>query len=194
MAAALALVSFVGTARMDAWPAFAANTAKHAVTPAANLVGLPSALSYRPSTRAELLFDEQATDPFARVRAARRENLHELWFLQLAGVGFGIFLFIRCLWAPVPAWWAAALGLVVVPLAIETSCYYAAWLAVIVVLGHARRAPIVPIFGVLLATLYFELTVREPDVRFAYGSWALVAGAFAVLFLARTVRARDATD
>lgn len=191
MAAVLVPLSFVGT-RADVWRAFAANTAKHALTPSSNYVGLPTALSYRAASRAELLFDEQATDPFARVRAARRENLRELWFVELAGVGLGLFGLIRCLWNPAPAWWAATLGLLLVPFCIETSCYYAAWLAVVSVLGQTRRAPVVLVLGALGATLYFDLTIREPDVRYAYGSWALVAGAFAILFTARS--SRDATD
>jgi hypothetical protein len=78
MSIVLVVLSPFVAGRHQAWSEFSANTKKHAETPSANLVGLPTALSFRPSTRAALLFDEDAVDPFARVRAARLENLRPL--------------------------------------------------------------------------------------------------------------------
>jgi hypothetical protein len=169
--------------RSDAWSIFAANTEKHAATPSSNLVGLPTALSFRMGTRAALLFDQDAVDPFARVRAARRENLRTLRPLEYAGAALGLAALARALRRR-PAWWAAAaLGLAVVPLVIETSSYYAAWLAPLAVVGHRRTAPLVPLLACVAVALVLELTVGEIDVRCALASIALVAGTLGTLLL-----------
>ena len=186
LAALVVLVplSTIMVGRGDAWFVFATNTEKHAATPSGNLVGLPTALSFRMSTRASLLFDESAVDPFARVREARRENLGHLRVLRWLGVGLGLFGLYRSVRARPPPWFSAVLGLTLVPLFIETSCYYAAWLAPLALVFAQHSELSLPLFGVLATSLCLVLGVNELDVSSAFASFALVAGAFAVLAIA----------
>jgi hypothetical protein len=192
-------LSLLGAGKADAWSAFVANTEKHARTPSGNLMGLPTALSFRTSTRAALLFDENATDPFARVREARHENFHAVWPLEVVGVLLGIFLLYRALRRDAddrlatPWWWIAVLGLPLVALALETSCYYVAWLAVLALLGAERRAVLFAIFGIVLGELTLELVVAELDVKYGLGSAVLVAGVLSVLALSRAPVPRETT-
>jgi hypothetical protein len=182
--ALLATLSTALVGRSDAWSAFAANTEKHAATPSGNLVGLPSALSFRMSTRASLLFDENATDPFARVRRARTDNA--LRPLQLLGAALGLLGLYRCIRERRELWFAAAMGLALVPLLVETSCYYTAWLSPFALVGATRWSRTLPVLGTLAVSLLLLLFLTEIDVSSAFASWALVAGVFAVLFFPRT--------
>jgi hypothetical protein len=173
--------------RPNAWSAFAENTAKHAATPSANLVGLPALLSFRPSTRADVLFDEQAVDPFARIRAARRENFAPLrplhWIAALAAVVM-ILRSLRGARERSPVWWASALGIVLVPVLLETSSYYTSFLALAVVLAHERRHVIAdPVPGAIAGCLVARLAGLVNDVFYAVASALVVVANGAVLVL-----------
>ncbi|HEX4335170.1 MAG TPA: hypothetical protein VH062_04610 [Polyangiaceae bacterium] len=181
--ALLVPLSTVMAGRSGAWTAFAANTEKHASTPSGNLVGLPTALSFRMSTRASVLFDENATDPFARVRQARHDNLSPLRPLQLVAVALGLFGLYRCFRRRPEPWFAAVLGLALVPLVIETSGYYTAWLAALALAAARRRKLALPVLGVVAASLGLLLSLDELDVSSAFASYALVVGAGLVLAL-----------
>ena len=168
----------------DAWAQFLHNTLKHAATPSANLVGLPAALSFRLSTRAELLFDAAQTDAFAAIRAARVETLKAMRPLHLGMVAAALYGVYRALRRK-PEWWrAAALGLTLVPIVFQLSCYYYSLLTVLVLLGQDRRGILSAVLFCLVATTAVELATEPTDVRYAIWSWIVVAAAAVVLVLA----------
>lgn len=186
--AIVAPASAWASGRPGAWSAFADNTAKHAATPSANLVGLPALLSFRPSTRADILFDERAIDPFAKVRAARKENfapLRPVHWLAVLGAAFVVLRALRTR-AGAPAWWASALGILLVPLVLETSSYYTSFIALAVVLAHERERErvVVPLLAIAAGCLAARLAGLVNDVYYAVASGLLVAGVAAALFLA----------
>lgn len=189
LAVAMPASGFI-SGRAGSWSAFVENTSKHAATPAANLVGLPSALSFRPSTRADVLFDERAVDPFAKVRAARKENFAPLRPLHVLAVLAAIVALLRCFRSPErhPRWWASALGITLVPLALETSSYYTAFIVVTVLLAHeareGRRLLALPALGAIGLWLVARLAGLTNDVYYAVASVVLVAAVGAILFLA----------
>lgn len=166
-----------------AWPEFVANTEKHAATPSGNLVGLGTALSFRTATTVNALFDETADDPFARVRATRLAAQRRMRPVQGLVLLVGVALLGRALRRQTPLWLAAALGLALVPLALETSCYYAAWLAAFALVAEERRTLLLPIFGMVAAALAIKLSHAALDVDSALVSWVLVVGGLGVLAL-----------
>lgn len=165
------------------WAAFASNTAKHAATPSANLVGLGTLLSFRPSTDVDPLFDATAADPFARVRAERLATGERMRPIQVLVVLLVLGFLVRGLRARREPWWTSALGLGLVPFVLETSCYYAAWFCVFALVAHDRDRLKVPILGTLLALLVAKLTIPTLVVNMAVASAILLAGVGAVLVL-----------
>lgn len=181
-------VSAAMSGRAGAWPAFIDNTAKHAATPSANLVGLPTVLSFRPSTRADVLFDERAVDPFAKVRAARKENfapLRPLHFLAVALAAFAIVRRYRLGKDDDPLFWSSALAIALVPIALETSSYYTSFLVVTVLLARdTRRLLALPALGAMALVSIARLGGLMNDVYFAVASIVLVVAVGALLFFA----------
>jgi hypothetical protein len=166
-----------------AWGAFASNTAKHEATPSANLVGLGTLLSFRPSTDTDVLFDAGAADPFARVRAARLATRQRMRPIQGLGVLLVLGFLARGLRTSRELWWTSALGLCLVPFALETSCYYAAWLCVLSLVSHDRDRLKLPILGTLLALLMAKLTIARIEVEMVIASAILLLGVATVLVL-----------
>jgi hypothetical protein len=193
-AALLVPLSSWSTGRSQAWSEFSANTSKHAATPSANLVGLPTLLSFRMSTRASQLFDPRALDPFAKILAARRQSLDNMGPARWLGAALGLLALARCLRRPKPWWWTAALGLSLVPLLLDTSCYYAAWLVPLALLSEQRKGLLSIVLGLILGALGLELWASEPDVHYALVSWLVVAGAFGILWLMGRTSAHAAAE
>jgi len=171
-----------GTGRSDAWHAFADNLAKHARTPSANLVGLPTVLSFRPSQRAALVADPNATDVFARARQARVEQLARLRPLHVVLVVAGWGALAWTLRRRRTVAWAAVVGLTGTLLLVDTSSYYLTWLAALAPLaGRTSRASIA--FAATLFTLALWpvlLPENETDVVHVASSMTLLAGVAAV--------------
>jgi len=168
----------------DAWAQFLGNTLKHAATPSANLVGLPAALSFRFSTRADLLFDATQTDAFAAVRAARVETLRAMRPIHLAAVAIAMWWVYRALRRRTECWMVGALGLALAPIVLQLSCYYYSLLVVVALLGHERRAILSLVLLCLAATTAVEIFTDPIDVRYAIWSWIVVVTVGAVLALA----------
>ncbi len=177
----------------DAWAQFLSNTLKHAATPSANLVGLPAALSFRFSTRADLLFDAAQTDAFSAVRAARVETLRAMRPIHLVAVATALWLVYRALRRRTECWMAAALGLALVPIVFQLSCYYYSLLVVLALLGHERRAILSLVLLCLAATTAVELVTDPIDVRYAIWSWIVVVTIGAVIALAARADPRQGT-
>jgi hypothetical protein len=127
-----------------AWPAFAANSRLHLDTPLVNHVGLRTALSHDPASRAELLFDRDADDPYAAWKAARRDT-----FARRRAVFAGAVLAFAALLALAAErradWVAAVLGIGLLPVAGEVTCYYYG-----ILLGYAFLWPLRRGIGVAL--------------------------------------------
>jgi hypothetical protein len=177
-------VSAWATHSERAWSAFAANTAKHEATPSGNLVGLGSLLSFRSTTNVDTLFDASAVDPFARARAARLATRRSMRPIQGLILLLVVGYLARGLRAGRELWWTCALGLCLVPFALETSCYYAAWLGAFALVGHDREQLKAAILVTLLALLSAGLLVTQLGVDMAIASAILLVGLIAVLVLA----------
>ena len=165
------------------WSAFAGNTAKHEATPAGNLIGLGMLLSFRPSTTVDVLLDTTATDPFARTRAAQSATRTRMRPAQIVIVALALGLAGYALRRPRPLWWTAALGLCLVPLGLDASCYYSAWLCAFVLIGRDDERLRLTVLLTLTSLLAIKLGVGQDGLQMACASAALVLATFSVLVL-----------
>jgi hypothetical protein len=177
-----AAVVVPGAGRADAWHAFADNLAKHARTPSANLVGLPTVLSFRPSQRAALVADPSATDIFARARQARVEQLARLRPLHLVLAAAGWVALGWTLRRRRTVAWAAIVGLTGTLLLVDTSSYYLTWLAALAPLALRTSRALVAFAATLLALAVWPVVLpeNESDVVHVASSLTLLVGVAAV--------------
>jgi hypothetical protein len=125
LATALLLVplSGVGVGGLGVWREFAARSRVLLATPLRNHVGLRTVFAFDPATTARTLEDPGQEDPFARWKEARRRSFEARRLPFAACVGaFGLLL--ACAVRREEDWVAAVLGLGLVPIALELTCYY----------------------------------------------------------------------
>ncbi len=68
------------------------------------------------------------------------------------------------------------MGMTLVPLLIDTSCYYLAWIVVLTFIASRLRRLNRPIVVLLSGLLIFQLFGAEGDVLHAMSSWWLLGG------------------
>ena len=166
-AALLVPLSTAAVGGWSAWSGFADNLGKQVATPSANLVGLKTVLSFRPSTRAEVLADDARDDAFAPVREARQASFRQLlpaYAVLMGGLLYGL---IRAAGRTREPWMLATLGVAVIPITTELSGYYLSLLTVGALLHE--EAPEVPVALLALAAAVhvLQLGVAAEDVRYA---------------------------
>jgi hypothetical protein len=174
----------------DVWKLFYDNSLKHVGTAAANVVGLPMALSFRFAQRGAALFDASQVDPFAAVRAARAATLAAMRPVQIILAGLGVLMVARRL-GRVDRACAACLCLVLLPLFTDESCYYFVWVACLGICWAQRPLSVLLLLTVLAGTLCILLLVPGADVPYAYVSRWLVCGLLAFALLAPVQFSRD---
>lgn len=159
--AVLVPVSTVYGGGTDCWQGFIANSRKHLETPLTNNMGWQTVVAWRPSTRAQVLHDDRALDPYARWQQAQRDNFHARRLLFLAG----LLAYVVLLGAAVerhPDWVALVLGIGLILFAAQLTSYY-----FIVFLGFAFLWPWLPRIGSALALLSFA----GCEMGLAFGGW-----------------------
>ncbi len=146
----------------EAYPAFVANTVKHQETPLTNHMGLRTALSWRPQDGGRKLRDEKLTDPWSVWKVTRLENWREAKPLAV-GIGLG---WLWVLWRAVrkePLWVSVAAGLTVIPIGVELTCYYYAFvIGVALLAGRDAHAGVI-LLG-LTALTQFEAWAPIPGM------------------------------
>jgi len=128
LAAAILLPLGAATAGgFGAYVKFAENTLKHKETPLTNYMGLRTLVAYRPSEAGHILHDGKATDPWLVWKKARLAAYQKAKPLYLALT----LLFLALLAFAVQgkkSWIATALGITFIPIGVELTCYYYAFL------------------------------------------------------------------
>lgn len=122
-----------------AYRKFAENTIKHKETPLTNHMGLRTLVAYRPAEAGHVLFDQKAADPWLRWKNARLAA-----FAEAKGIYFVLVLGFLALLAFAARgrepWMAAALGIAFIPVGVELTCYYYAFLAGFALLQERSEA------------------------------------------------------
>jgi len=130
-----------------AWGEFIADSRAHLATPLRNYVGLATVVSYDPGARSALTIDHAQDDPYAAWKDARRSAASERRWIFLALLGGYLALLARVA-AREPDWVVGVLGIGLVLMAAELTCYYSAGLLAFGLLWQRR-----PSIGVALCAL-----------------------------------------
>lgn len=180
----LAAVGLLSSARngAEAWSGFAANSRKHLATPLLNQMGLAAVVSYDATSRASVLEDLRAADPYLAWKQARRRTLEQRWWLYAAVAAAYAALLIRALRGE-ESWVALALGTGAIPIATQLTGYYHAALIGLALLWIRREAAGVAIclFAAVTQALLFVFPLS--DEAFVWMSLAEVATVFYVTAL-----------
>lgn len=155
-------VSLVGSGGIASYQAFAANTTKHQATPLTNHVGLRTVVAWRPSEVGRILKNNE-TDPWQRWKEARLaawERSKPLWALIFLGFVAltGLAAFAQ---RPEP-WVLAALGVALIPIGVELTSYYMAFIIAVAVLYEKREE----VGLVLLAMTFYTQLVAWAPIRY----------------------------
>jgi hypothetical protein len=117
---------------------FIENTVKHKETPLTNYMGLRTVLAYRPSTAGKMVKDERLTDPWIKWKQARLDGWKQAKPLYvLLALGFVVLLFLAARHAE--PWMATAMGITFIPLGVELTCYYYAFILGVALLYEKRE-------------------------------------------------------
>jgi hypothetical protein len=181
---ALAVVALVPAASATnggwgVWPAFVANSAKHASTPAVNNVGLPSLISYDHDRRVGRLAAHGLEDDAFRIWRENRARVfseRRPLFLVAVAVLIAVLAFaVR----RQPDWIAAILGVSLMPLVADLACYYYALFLVFGFLALDHRGVGVALVALAAAT-WFVSFEWSSETRFAAISAAVLGFVIAV--------------
>lgn len=166
------------------WSEFVDNTRKHYATPLTNNIGLKVLIAYDPATRVADLARYSVVAPLDSWMAARRRVFGErapiFWLLVAAF----LWLTLRAV-RDQPDWIALVLGVALLPVTLELTCYYYAILLVLGLLWPTHRwvgvglcalaafSNLVPAFLKMDDDIYAAISVAT--VAFALGVTALLA-------------------
>ena len=121
-----------------AYKRFVENTVKHKETPLTNYMGLRTVLAYRPGEAGRDLKNDSLTDPWIKWKTARLDRWKETrWLYVILVLGFA-FLLGRA-GRHVTPWVAAALGVTFIPIGVELTCYYYAFIIGVALLYEKRE-------------------------------------------------------
>ena len=175
---------------------FVQNTMKHKETPLTNYMGARTVLAYRPNEVGRLLKDDHLSDPWEKWKDARRkgwENARVPYVILVLGFLFLIGLAAR----HVEPWVAASLGITLIPIGVELTCYYYAFIIGLGVLWVEREE-----VGrwLLFLTGFTQFAAWAPfrgmpnwlDEQYTYMSLATVAVFGAIVWCFRQPLAQDA--
>lgn len=192
--AAVVLVpaSFVSSGGPSAWAQFATNSAKHQETPLTNHMGLRTLLAWRADPPRS---EESREDPefWAAWRAARTGAWGEMRTVQIALVAIWLVLLGLAVRGREP-WIAAALSVTFIPIAVELTCYYLAFVVALATLAERRprvAGTLLVLSGLslVISLAPFGLTDWEDRQFVQLSGLTLAACALVLLAFARGERA-----
>ncbi len=158
-----------------AWPAFVANSAKHASTPLTNYMGLSTVVSFRPSNRQEVAVDRGLDDPYLRFKELHNQSFRRslpIFLALLAGLGW---LVLRAARSEAEWWAVAALGFAIIPAATELTCYYYSFLTAAALFSRRRPEIAAALLATAAATHAIAFATHYYDVRYTIESVAVLA-------------------
>jgi hypothetical protein len=181
---ALALLTPLATWRAgpDVWAGFAQNSRKLLATPLLNQMGLRAAAVYEPGTRARVMEDPQAADPFARWKRAQQEQLAQRWWIVAALGALYLALLVRAL-RRLEDGSAAALATGAVAIATQLTCYYHVALIGLAFLSARRELAGAALCALAGVTQWIWSRNPYSDVPFVWMSAAEVLTVFFVTAL-----------
>lgn len=186
----LVSLSFVATQRFDAYQGFVRNSEKHLQTPLTNNMGLKTWLAYSADTNGKTLKDPIARDPFEVWKQSELDRFAaRKW--EFAAIILAYLALLVVATRQAALWETAALGVGLIVLAAELTCYYYSFLLALAFFW--RRASFIPVLLLAFAWLSCESAVRWEwfDDSLAWTSFGAITLVFlSVIFFWREERER----
>jgi len=176
----------------SAWSAFTENSRKHWHTPLTNYVGLKTVVTYAHDTRARFSAPlHLEDDPFQVWKESRRRLFAERRYLFLALLAAFTLLLARAA-RNHEDWVAATLGVGMIPIAADLTCYYYSILLAFGFLWGKREAIGSALCALAAVTGFLSTALGWSDEKFTAMSVAVIAFvAFATVSLAKGPSARS---
>jgi hypothetical protein len=192
LAVTLVLGPLSGAVRRDhAWLDFARNLQKHTSVASGNRMGLTATLAFDAQARRQALLAGDGEDTRSRWERAQAETLRRRQWLWVGLAVLGTLAVAAGL-RDQPAWVAAVLGLLLIPLGTALACYYYVFVAALALLAE-RRSEVggITLALTIAAAVVARLSHYEMDEQYAAQSLLMLLGfAFiASAFLPRQARA-----
>lgn len=131
--ALLVPLSFKVSGGIDTYKQFMANTVKHKETPLTNYMGLRTVVAYRPSETGQKMRNDKFEDPWGPWKKARLDAFQQAKPVY-AIVALGFLVLIGLAVRGHPPWMAASFGAMFIPIGVELTCYYYAFIMAVAVL------------------------------------------------------------
>lgn len=133
---------------LDAWGQFAENSEKHLKTALTNNMGLKTVLGYDYATRASVMRNDKKLDAYQDWKDARVYYYAKRKPLLLALIVMFVAMLAVATTRDEEDWVTACLGVGLIPIAVELTCYYYGFLLAYGLLWPRRKLP-----GILAAAL-----------------------------------------
>ncbi len=171
---ALLALSSLALGGVEVWPGFAERARTLVSTPMLNHMGLAPVIAWDSAHRSELTLEDEAVDPVGEWKRLRRETFasRRAGYGILVGAFFGLLVLAT---RGQPPWMAAVLGIGLVPIATELTCYYYAILAGYALLLAPRLEAAVGLLVLAALSQSAALLVDDVDEIFVVSSVFVLA-------------------
>lgn len=163
----------------DAHPQFLSNTLKHAETPLTNHMGLPTVLSYKPSTVGRFTKDSSLEDPWAKWKQARKQTKHDRRWLH-GLLLLGMFVLLALVGRRLAGWAVLAGSTILIIGFFELTCYYYSFVVLMAPLAIERLRYTVALILMVIAGLILQFFIGWYDEQYI---WETVAVLLALIYI-----------
>jgi hypothetical protein len=158
---------------VDAHPRFLSNTLKHSETPLTNHMGLPTVMSYKPSTVGRYTKDNSLEDPWAKWKQTRKEIKHDRrWLLALSL--FGMFVLLALSGRQLAEWAVLASSTILIVGFFELTCYYYSFVVLMAPLAIERLRYTVALILMVVAGLLLQFFIGWYDEQYTAETLAVL--------------------
>ena len=165
----LGLVVLIGSSvainGVDAHPQFLSNTLKHSETPLTNHMGLPTVLSYKPSTVGRYTKDDSLEDPWATWKQNRKEIKHDRRWLH-GLLLLGMFALLALAGRRLSEWAVIAGSTILIVGFFELTCYYYSFVVLMAPLAIERLRYSVAMILMVIAGLVLQFLIGWYDEQY----------------------------
>jgi len=163
----------------DAHPQFLSNTLKHAETPLTNHMGLPTVLSYKPSTVGRFTKDSSLEDPWAKWKQARKQTKHDRRWLH-GLLLLGMFVLLALVGRRLAGWAVLAGSAILIIGFFELTCYYYSFVVLMAPLAIERLRYTVAMISMVIVGLILQFFIGWYDEQYI---WETVAVLIALIYI-----------
>jgi hypothetical protein len=165
----LGLVVLIGASMavngVDAHSEFLSNTLKHSETPLTNHMGLPTMLSYKPSTVGRFTKDDSLEDPWAKWKQKRKEIKHDRRLLH-GLLLLGMFVLLALTGRRLAEWAVLAASTILIIGFFELTCYYYSFVVLMAPLAIERLRYSVAMILMVMAGLLLQFFIGWYDEQY----------------------------